>query len=149
MATRVLDITGQPCDACAKGVAKVVHFVKESGNDRFFFGCSASTQDAKCSGPRAWQSIQVPDNLKVTALQEKGVNRMPKTRGRAKKNVAHKNDNDSSSDSAELEELINQTTTTEVTTTKVTTTRRVKKVKKARVRDADQWTRGSDEDYAE
>ena len=102
MATRVLDITGQPCDACAKGVAKVVHFVKESGNDRFFFGCSASTKDAKCSGPRAWQSIQVPANLKVTALQEKGVNREPKTRGRAKKNVVDKKDNDGSSDSAEF-----------------------------------------------
>ncbi len=145
MATRELDITGQPCDACAKGVAKVVHFVKESGNDRFFFGCSASTKEAKCGGPRAWQSIRVPDELKVKALEEKGVKRVPKTRGRAKKQIDDKNGSDSSSDVVELEEVQTQTKTK----VRTTTTRRVKRVKKSRMRDADHWTRGTDEDYAE
>jgi hypothetical protein len=146
MATRVLDITGQPCDACDRGgVAKVVHFVKASGNDRFFFGCSASTQDNKCSGSKAWQSIQVPEELRKKALRDKGITREPKTRGRAKKRVTLEG-SDEGSDSGEVEEIVTETKT-EVKT--VTSRHTVRKVKRRQIKDADHWTRASDDEYAE
>jgi hypothetical protein len=33
--------------------------------NRFFFGCNASTAEKRCPGPKVWQSIDVPDELRV------------------------------------------------------------------------------------
>ncbi len=33
--------------------------------NRFFFGCNASTAEKRCPGPKEWQSIDVPDDLRV------------------------------------------------------------------------------------
>lgn len=70
---RARDITGEPCHACGKGVAKVVHCKTKNHKDRFFFGCSASTEEKKCPGTRAWQSIEVPEEQKRAELQRKGL----------------------------------------------------------------------------
>lgn len=46
---------------CHKGVARVVFW---QAKKRFFFGCSASTKEAPCRGPRDWQSVDVPEELR-------------------------------------------------------------------------------------
>jgi hypothetical protein len=46
---------------CNKGVARVVFF---KARNRFFFGCSASTKEVPCRGPKEWQSVDVPDELR-------------------------------------------------------------------------------------
>lgn len=57
---RTEDIRGQDCTVCNKGVARVVFF---KARNRFFLGCSASTKEKPCRGPREWQSVGVPDEL--------------------------------------------------------------------------------------
>ena len=52
----------QPCDLCAKGHARVVYHAKKN---RFFFGCSYSTEAEPCSGPVTWYAVQVPEELRV------------------------------------------------------------------------------------
>jgi hypothetical protein len=64
MSSNTIDIVGTLCDACGKGEAKVVWFLKESRSIRYFYGCSNSTQEQPCKGSKAWQRIQVPDHLK-------------------------------------------------------------------------------------
>jgi hypothetical protein len=140
MAARVLDIVGQPCDACdRKGVAKVVHFVQPSGKHRFFYGCSASAKDTKCAGSKAWQSIEVPEELKQKVLRDKGVTKVH-DKGKKKKTRMVSEQSDSS-DYEELEEVT--TTKTETSTTR--TTKKVRRIRK----DADHWTKAQDDDYAE
>ncbi len=46
---------------CNKGVAHVVFF---KARNRFFFGCSASTKEAPCRGPKEWQSVDIPAALR-------------------------------------------------------------------------------------
>lgn len=81
------DIRGCKCYSCGKGVAKVVHFVKDSGEHRFFFGCSASTKEEPCKGPKPWMKVQVPENVR---LEYAALNNVPYTgsasqKGREKK----------------------------------------------------------------
>jgi len=84
--TKYLDIRDQPCYACGKGVAKVVHFVTKGGKDRFFYGCSASAEDQKCSGSRAWQDIQVPEKLRLEHATMNGIHLLPESsKGKKKK----------------------------------------------------------------
>jgi hypothetical protein len=53
--------------------AKIVHYVLESGADRFFFGCDQSTEQDPCPGTPQWTHIQVPEHLKIEVLKEKGI----------------------------------------------------------------------------
>ncbi len=142
MAARVLDIVGQPCDACDKnGVAKVIHFVQQSGKDRYFYGCSASTKDSKCAGSKAWQSIQVPEELKRKVLRDKGITKEQEIAKKKKKKRIVSEESDCSSGYEEFKEVV--TTKTETSTTRTT-----KKVRRRR-KDADHWTNAQDDDYAE
>ena len=59
---RKADIRGQPCTACNEGAAHIVFWKQRN---RFFFGCDASTAEKRCAGPKEWQSIDVPDELRV------------------------------------------------------------------------------------
>ncbi len=47
---------------CSAGSAHIVFWKQRN---RYFFGCNASTPDKRCPGPKEWQSIDVPDNLRV------------------------------------------------------------------------------------
>ncbi len=58
---RTEDIRGQDCSVCCKGVAHVVFF---KARNRFFFGCNASTVQTPCRGPKEWQSVDVPVELR-------------------------------------------------------------------------------------
>jgi hypothetical protein len=58
---RTEDIRGQECTACYKGEARIVFY---QARTRFFFGCSASTKEAPCRGPKEWQSVDVPEALR-------------------------------------------------------------------------------------
>jgi hypothetical protein len=53
---------GTPCTACNEGTARIVFWKQRK---RFFFGCDASTAEKRCAGPKEWQSIDVPDELRV------------------------------------------------------------------------------------
>lgn len=57
-----LDITGQKCTQCNRGVACVVACKNKL---RCFFGCSASTKEKPCPGPKKWQKVQVPPSLVI------------------------------------------------------------------------------------
>jgi hypothetical protein len=59
---RKADIRGQPCTACNEGVAHVVFWKQRN---RFVFGCNASSAEKRCAGPKEWQSVDVPDELRV------------------------------------------------------------------------------------
>ncbi len=59
---RKADIRGQPCSVCNEGVAHIVFWKQRN---RFFFGCDASTVEKRCTGPKEWQTIDVPDELRV------------------------------------------------------------------------------------
>jgi hypothetical protein len=59
---RKADIRGQPCTACNEGVAHVVFWKQRN---RFVFGCNASSAEKRCAGPKEWQSVDVPDDLRV------------------------------------------------------------------------------------
>jgi hypothetical protein len=59
---RKAGIRGQPCTACNEGVAHIVFWKQRN---RFFFGCNASTAEKRCAGPKEWQSVDVPDELRV------------------------------------------------------------------------------------
>jgi hypothetical protein len=43
----------------------VAHIVFWKQRNRFFFGCDTSTAEKRCVGPKEWQSIDVPDELRV------------------------------------------------------------------------------------
>jgi hypothetical protein len=47
---------------CNEGAARIVFWKLRN---RFFFGCSASTAEKRCAGPKEWQSVDVPDELRV------------------------------------------------------------------------------------
>ncbi len=47
---------------CNTGKAHIVFW---KARVRFFFGCDASTAEKPCSGPKTWQSIDVPDELRI------------------------------------------------------------------------------------
>jgi len=145
MASITKDIRGQPCFACTKGgTARVCHFVTGKGRDRFFYGCDKSTEQEKCPGTTAWQSIQVPDELKRPCLEAKGLFRDPLTKGKRLRKQ-DKPENVSGSDEQPI--LI---------------VKKVKKVKKIRKEflkprklkhknrsDAAHWIKKDDDDYCE
>ena len=56
------DIRGEACELCEVGRAHVVYFARRK---RFFFGCDASTKDKPCEGSKSWQSIHVPNCLRI------------------------------------------------------------------------------------
>jgi hypothetical protein len=56
------DITGQDCTRCREGKAIVVPC---TGKDRYFFGCSTSTEDKPCKGSKEWNFIQVSRSLYI------------------------------------------------------------------------------------
>lgn len=64
--------SAQPCDACGIGHAKVVYYKKNKISDRWFFGCSYSTEENPCKGPRTWNSIDVPSYLRTFPAGEGG-----------------------------------------------------------------------------
>lgn len=134
---RELDVTGQKCYVCNRGQAKVVHFVTEKGYDRFFFGCSNSTEAVPCPGMKAWKSITVPPGIKEAVFQEKGLNRPIKSRSARKEvqNIAETKEVD------DWDEIIEEESTVR---TKKTTKKKTKQHN-----DAAQWTRASDDDYYE
>ncbi len=63
------DICGDLCDVCKVGRAHVVYI---ASRHRFFFGCNASTKDKPCKGSKSWQSIDVPQALRVLPEWAKG-----------------------------------------------------------------------------
>ncbi len=59
---RTVDIRGEGCTVCNVGKA---HIVFRKQRTRFFFGCDASTAEKRCPGPKEWQSMDVPNELRV------------------------------------------------------------------------------------
>ncbi len=150
MTSRELDIVGQPCDACDNdGVAKVVHFVTSKGKDRFFYGCSASTEAVPCKGSKVWNSIQVPVALQADALPEERRGAARKSKPESKPKGSRKRAAKVSADDAALvlveEEEVKTETTTQISTS--VTTRKRKSFKA--LPDATQWTKRDDDDYCE
>lgn len=62
MSHSLADITGHQCTSCNVGKAHVQYYVKKK---HFYFGCSASTKEKPCRGPKEWQRIDVPHELRV------------------------------------------------------------------------------------
>ncbi len=42
----------------------MAHIVFFKERNRFFFGCDASTKEKPCRGPKEWQRVDVPDELR-------------------------------------------------------------------------------------
>ncbi len=146
MSKRTLDIVGQPCDKCGKGVAKVVHFVPSGTSHRFFYGCSASTAAVPCKGSRVWQAIQVPEELRqeVDANREAGhraAGRKPGAK-RAMRDFDVDPDNDEIAGQLVFEEVKTETTTS-------VTKRTIIKKRGVDVHDASYWSKPEDDDYVE
>lgn len=89
-----------------------------------------------CEGMKAWQSVQVPQDLRETIFKEKGITRAIRTSGRQPKR--EKERTKAADGEQSWVEVIEEETT--VTKTK-------KRVQKKRIDDASQWTRASDDDY--
>lgn len=82
-----LDITGQKCTECRIGVACVVAC---KNKPRCFFGCSASTKEKPCPGPKKWQKVQVPPSLVIAyepAEKETSEERMARIEARFAKKL--------------------------------------------------------------
>ena len=54
---------------------------------RFFFGCDASTKDKPCKGSKSWQSIDVPQALRVLPEWAKGNEEVEPEKKSAKKSA--------------------------------------------------------------
>lgn len=81
---RALDIVGQPCYACSKGgKARVCYYAKKT---HFFYGCDKSTAEDKCKGTKAWQSIDVPEELRIQYAEENNIKYVPKAKRDKKPN---------------------------------------------------------------
>lgn len=149
MTARVLDITGQPCYACDNnGTAKVVHYVQDGGKHRFFFGCSASTENVKCPGSKPWQSVQVPEDLKNAMLKQKGLDPLKPKKAHAKKpsmRAQRRSESSDSDDNVVREEVRTEHRVSNITT-RITLTKKSKNKKK---KDQDLWNSKGDDEFVE
>ena len=109
------DICGDPCDVCKVGRA---HVVDIASRQRFFFGCDASTKDKPCKGSKSWQSVDVPQALRVLPEWAKGNEEVEPEKKSSKKSARPDNRGPNSDEIKEENSLSSKKVKTEIKTEK-------------------------------